>query len=59
MTIDLGLKLSQNAENIGDKEGENPAALCAVVFVLFSKNHRRGVRSTTYNIHVLLDLKMT
>ena len=35
-------------ENIGDKEGENTAALCAIVFVVSSKTHRRGVRSATY-----------
>ena len=34
-------------ESIGNKEGENTAALCTVVFVLSSKNHTRGVRSDT------------
>ena len=43
-----GFKLSQNVENMGDREGENTAALCTVVFVLSSKNHRRGVCSATY-----------
>ena len=39
---------TKNVENMEDKEGENTAALCTVLFVLSSKNHRRGVRSATY-----------
>ena len=44
---------TKNVENIEGREGENTAALCTVVFVLSSKNHRRGLRSATYRYSLI------
>ena len=39
---DPGSKLTKVAKKMGDKAGENPAALRAAVFLLSAKNRRGG-----------------
>ena len=46
MTLhDPGSKLSQKLPKMGDKVGENPAALRAAVFLLSAKNRKGGVQT--------------